>query len=150
MSKPSKTKDPGKWAEAEVQKWLEDKSARDARFAFHRYPDARAARGALAAQPADYLVAQSPPHRLPYVFNVEVKETANPVRLPRAKVGQYGKLRMFHLAGMRTLLLVYRSAHDDWVAFEGHELFPAETPISFPFPNISYFTAADALTVFFP
>jgi hypothetical protein len=68
----------GKVAEKAVQGWLEKTSASRRDFAFHRYPDARAARGALAAQPSDFLVA----YKKLGVFHLEVKETEQQYRLP--------------------------------------------------------------------
>lgn len=135
-----KTKDPrgdlGKWAEKKVNAWLEARSAANAAFAFHRYPDARAARGALAAQPADFLVAATLGDKKAAI-HLEVKETAQKNRLPRSKIGQFGKLQMFHWAGFRTLIVVYRSEYDDWTYFVADDLFidQDEPPKSFPFAD---------------
>lgn len=141
-------KDKGKWAEDRAVEWLVDQTQEHQDFAYHRFPDARAARGALAPQPADYLVACGwwrP-------FFLEVKETAEKNRLPKSKVSQYGKLLMFWWAGMVPRVLVYRSQYDDWIYFTEKELFrPAEgtvdeTPKSFPFEGRqSYPTAGAAL-----
>ena len=43
--------DRGKWAEGKIMKWLEGRSTFDMYFAYHRFSDARAARGALAGPP---------------------------------------------------------------------------------------------------
>lgn len=128
-----KPKDPrgdlGKWAEAQVNMWLETRSAKDSTFAHHRYPDSRAARGALAAQPADFLVAWKGHGD----FHVEVKETAQTRRLPKGKVGQYGKLLKFYLAGIEPVLPVYMSETDRWVCLRSIDLFAfEECPASFP------------------
>lgn len=143
----SKAGDLGKWAEKQTQDWLEARSAASARFAYHRYPDARSARGALAAQPADFLVAIAPHGYAPKTFHLEVKETAQQNRLPKTKIGQFGKLRLFHEAGFQTRLLVYRSHYRDWVVFTQSQLFMYdETPPSFPFAGLTSFpTAAAAL-----
>jgi hypothetical protein len=137
--------DLGKQAEAEVTKWLNAASALHANFAFHRFPDSRAARGALAAQPADFLVAT-------YFGGVarssllEVKETENTARLPKSKIGQYGMLKKFDMAGMDVFVLVYRSKLADWTYLTANDLFShEETPASFPFTYLSFPTATYAL-----
>lgn len=121
-----KPKDPrvdlGKWAEKKVKGWLEARSSCDVGLAYHRYPDARAARGALAAQPADFLVAYKT-NLASYAIHLEVKETAQTRRLPRDKISQIGKLKLFHLAGFKTLVVVYRSKLDDWTWFTPADLF---------------------------
>lgn len=125
--------DLGKWAEKQVGAWLEARSQSLSNFAYHRYPDARAARGALAAQPADFLVGCKV-FRGDVALHLEVKETAQARRLPRSKISQYGSLLKFHWAGFRTLVVVYRSAFDDWTYFTGAELFEHdECPTSFAF-----------------
>jgi len=143
--------DRGKWAEAQVQKWLEKRSASELAFAYHRYPDARAARGALANQPADFLVARKT--KLDKVAcHLEVKETKEVRRLPKAKIGQYGKLKLFHEAGFDTVVLVFRSELKDWVMFTPEDLFCyEELPTSFPFAGLApYQSAASALDALFP
>lgn len=144
---PSSHGDRGKWAEAHVANWLEDRTNREVGFAYHRYPDARAARGALAAQPADFLVAIKRPKSEPRAVHLEVKETAEVRRLPRSKITQYGKLGMFDLAGFETFVVVYRSHHADWTYFSRGELFgDDDVPTSFPFAGRPTFdTAAHVL-----
>jgi len=125
----SKHANLGKAAEKQVQAWLEARSVRDAAFAFHRFPDARAARGAMAAQPSDLLVV----HRGVVTF-LEVKECAHPVRIQRSKITQYGALKRMHWAGARVVVLVYRSLYDDWVFLDADDLFGADdAPASFKF-----------------
>lgn len=147
MATKSSRGDLGKRAERLVQDWLENKSASDLAFAYHRYPDARAARGALANQPADFEVAYSP-----FCFNLEVKTTANPNRLPRSKVSQWATLRKFDKAGKQAYIVIHRSAHDDWVVLDSAALFNHdEAPASFPFSGLqSYPSAAAALESIFP
>lgn len=132
----------GKWAERQVRLWLDERSAKDSTFAFHRYPDARAARGALAAQPADFIAANST-----RVWHIETKETAQSHRLPKAKVRQYGMLRKFWWAGIEPCLPIFRSTDNDWVALGPNELFMFEDcPPSFLISALkSYPTAADLL-----
>ncbi len=135
--------DAGKFAERMVQLWLTKESDTNSAFAFHRFPDARAARGALAAQPSDHLVV----HRGEVTF-LETKESAEKTRLPKAKVSQYGSLLKFHLAGARVLVIVHRAHFSDWIVFHNrHLFFIDDTPASFPFAGLpTYPTAAAALS----
>lgn len=120
--------DLGKKVEAAVAEVLKAWSQADTSFAFHRYPDARAARGALAAQPADFLVS----HKGSGAFHLEVKDTSQPRRLPRQKVSQYGVLKMFWWAGINPYVLVHRSTLGNWCVLTAKELFPeGSTPPSF-------------------
>lgn len=120
-----------KWAQDEVQAALTHRAAKDSGFAWHRYPDARSARGALAAQPADFLVAY-----MGRGIHIEVKSTQQKHRLPRGEIGQWGKLRLFDLAGFKTIIMVYRAAFGDWVWLDRHDLFTAEALLlkSYPWP----------------
>lgn len=122
----------GKWAEKQASDWLTKRSTAEHGFAWHRYPDASAARGALANQPADFLVGRAWGNSRREACHLEVKETREVRRLPLAKIGQYGKLNLFHHAGFRTIVLVYRSEKRDWVYLTGLDLFGApEVPKSF-------------------
>lgn len=137
--------DKGQWAQKETEKWLIEKSNANLRFAWHRYPDARAARGGMSMpQPADYLVGWRG-----IATNLEVKETAQKTRLPKAKIGQYGKLKLWNFAGFETALLIYRSFYNDWVVLEASDLFPpGDAPASFQIADPlrkTYDTAAQAL-----
>lgn len=140
----SKHADLGKWAEGQVTDWLEPHSLADVNFAFHRLPDARSARSALASQPCDFMVVDYGEPTL-----LEVKESANPRRLPRDKISQYGKLKKFHWAGAKTIVLVFRSHFQDWYVFTGSDIFTdvEETPASFPFDPTrrTYSSAEEAL-----
>lgn len=143
----SKSRDPGKWAEGLVRDWLEQKSLNTAGFAFHRYPDARSAQGPLAAQPADFLVALDGK-----ATHLEVKETKELLRLPKAKIRQYGMLKKFDWAGFDTKVLVYRSQVPDWVVLSSFDLFVhEECPPSFPFRGcLTFRSHAEALKDLFP
>lgn len=143
--------DPGKQAEKDVAVWLETCSQQDAGFAWLRFPDARSAMGRVAAQPADYLVSVAVEDGLNRTVYLEVKETANPSRLPKAKIGQYGMLRKFYWTNAHVLVLVYMSAHQQWVYLTGDDLFCFEDcPASFPLTNLpQYDTAAEALEEYF-
>lgn len=141
--------DKGKWAEKAVEEWLALQSASNVELAYHRFPDARAARGPLAAQPSDFLVAYRG-----RVILLEVKETVEKNRLPRSKISQYGKLQMFYWAGLNPAVLVFRSLYNDWVLFDQTDLFthgPAQaTPTSFSFEGrTAWLTAAAALSDLF-
>lgn len=124
--------DPGKEVEKLVETWLEARAAKQLGFAFHRYPDARAARGALAAQPADWIVGMRVSERARYAFHLEAKDTAEVKRLPKKAIRQYGKLLMFHHAGFETLVVIRRRVVGDWVYLSGSDLFSqGECPPSF-------------------
>lgn len=142
--------DKGKWAEAEVQGWLDARLAAVRNFWYHRYPDARAARGALAPQPADFEVSfcwgsQYDP-RTRYAMKLEVKETKRNNSLPLDKVGQYGKLKMAWWSGVRCFVVVYRSEKDDWTWLSDYEIFQYDdAPTSFVFDGKRSFPTAAAV-----
>lgn len=139
----------GKWAEAEARKYLEARSDRDFGFAFHRYPDARAARGSLPAQPSDYIVALKDVHHHDH-WHIEVKETAQERRLPKAKIRQYGMLKKFWWAGTLPLVPVFRSTLDDWVCLTHAELFATDdAPVSFLIDNLATFRTINELLDFY-
>lgn len=86
----------GKWGEGKVRDWMKARSDADARFAFARWPDARA--GSLQTAPADFEASHRGTH-----FKVEVKEvkitTVSTRRLPATnfsadKVARMMKWRM--------------------------------------------------------
>lgn len=116
----------GKRTESEIEGWLDQRSDADIGFAWHPYPDARSARGALAKQPADYLVARKG-HG---VAHLEAKETTATRSLAKSKIGQYGMLKKFDLAGMRTVVVVYASALDRWTYLTASDLFDHDVPPS--------------------
>ena len=97
----------GKYAEKEVVKVFKKWNA-SAAFAWHRLPDARSARGALAAQPADFIVSSGDT-----VF-LEVKETEHKFRLAKDKVAQLPTLHKFKLAGTDFCVLIYHTASEVW------------------------------------
>lgn len=122
----------GKWAEGQVQGWLEKRSDSDIEFAWNRYPDARSARGALSAQPSDFLVA-----RLGHgTYHLEAKETAQVNRLPKAKISQYGRLKLFHLAGITPIVIVYITMTQEWTWLGTKDLYSHDVcPPSFKLSN---------------
>lgn len=125
--------DKGKWAEKQIQDLLVAYNRRFLDVTFHRLPDARAARGALAAQPADFLLAA---HGRGYFL--EVKETAQLHKLPRDKVSQAPELRKFALAGMGFAVLVYHSALDQWRCIP-QEVFMGDLPASWDISHLELY-----------
>lgn len=133
----------GTWAEARVKEWLEARSAALLGFAWHRYPDTKAARNYVTAQPSDFeIVWDGVP------FKLEVKESGEKTRLPRSRIGQWAVLRKFWLAKARVIVLVYRTDLNHWVYFGGKDLFSHDVPPnSYPFSGMAVFeTAEEALS----
>lgn len=136
----------GKKAEKVVEALLKAWNTREG-FAFHRYPDARAARGALAAQPADFLIAVQPRGAL----HLEVKETKHEFRLARDKVSQVPVLNKFALAGVPFLVLVHHTETGIWRVVDD-QLFRGTTPASWdlrPYPTFASAREALLSTEFF-
>lgn len=102
---PEKT---GKETERLVEKQFDDWNS-DSRFSWHRLPDARAARGFLAAQPADYIW-----WRLPHGGYLEVKATQHEYRLAKDKIRQLPLLHKHALAGARNYVLVHHYLIGMW------------------------------------
>lgn len=101
--------DRGKATEKAVQKVLDAFNSQYADVTYHRYPDARAARGALAAQPSDYLVAARGT-----AYHLEAKELEHDYRLPKDKLAQLPKLKKFKLAGMDFAVITYHTEIKKW------------------------------------
>lgn len=140
-------KNDGKLEEKLVREWLEERNQHKQRFAYHRFPDARAARGAMQAQPSDMLVISEG-----ITTFLEIKSTEQKTRLPRSKVSQYGMLKKMSFAGAEVAVLVHRLAFNDWIVFENLDLdfLADDTPTSFPFEGRRTFpTHAAALTYLF-
>lgn len=78
-------------------------------FSWHRLPDAKAARGFIAAQPADYAW-----WRLPHGGYLEVKATNHAYRLAKDKVRQLNLLHKHALAGARCYVLVHHYLLGKW------------------------------------
>lgn len=141
------TLDKGKWAEKQVLLWLNEESNKYTGLAFHRLPDARAARGVLASQPADAIIVKDG-----HFYLLEIKETAQTLRLPKAKVSQWGSLKKFYWAGAVPIVLVFMSASNRWVWLEAPNLGmdAEECPASFPLTNLPTFASAgEALEEYF-
>lgn len=82
-------------------------------FTYHRMPDAKAARGSLAAQPGDFLYASNLEVGN-YSGFLEVKATKHAYRLGRDKVSQLPKLKLFGMAGCGSFVLVHHYLHGVW------------------------------------
>ena len=133
----------GKKTEAAVFAWLTARSNADAGFAWHRLPDSRSARGAIAAQPSDALVVWK---GVGSIF-IEIKETKEVSRLPKAKIGQYGILNKMDAAGALVRVVVYLSTFDKWVVLGNSDLFCHEVcPPSFSLRGRSYPTLEAIMT----
>lgn len=78
-------------------------------FAAHRLPDAKSARGALKAQPADYLLANHEQASF-----IEVKALKHPRLLPRDRVSQLATLKKFEETAMRNYVLVFQYLEGLW------------------------------------
>lgn len=136
----------GKWAEKQVQDWLKLRSDGSVGFAFHRLPDAGAARNFLAAQPADFLVSRTGTGS----ELLEIKETKELNRLPKAKLSQFGSLQRFYWAGTPTWVVVYLSSSNQWTYLSDRDLFCFETcPASFPFQRQKFPDANTVMSLIF-
>lgn len=106
----------GKTAEKAVKDLLTRLNVQ-ADLAWFRTPDARAARGTLAASPADFLVAVKGK-----VLWWEVKSTQHPFRLRRDAVSQLPTLKKFRMAGMEYVVLVFHTEERLWRVVKGQWL----------------------------
>jgi len=95
----------GKWAEQQVKAWMKKRNDEDGRFAYARYPDARA--GSLQSAPSDFEATSHGTH-----FKVEVKEvkitTATTRRVPQANfsVDKVGRMNRWRWAGDQCWVIV--------------------------------------------
>lgn len=78
-------------------------------FAWHRMPDAKAARGRMAAQPADYIYRKGETCGW-----LEVKALKHAYRLPNARLTQLPTLLKWELAGHSSLVLVFHYMENVW------------------------------------
>lgn len=88
-------------------------------FAYMRFADAKAARGLIKAQPADYL----------FVYNgttvfLEVKALKHPKRLPKDRVTQLPTLKKFQMAGAECVVLVHHYMEGIWRLVDVSDLEP--------------------------
>lgn len=129
----------GKEAEKEVEALLRQWNTRGD-FAWHRFPDSRAARGVIAAQPSDVLIVVNGT-----TIFLETKETAHDSRVAKDKVSQLPMLYKFFYAGATCLVLVKHTKLKRW-----RIVYATNLPIGLPSWDLSEFplfeTAQDALT----
>lgn len=102
---PEKT---GKETESIVEKLFTEWNL-IANFSWHRLPDAKSARGYLAAQPADYVWWSRP-----FGGYLEVKACHHDYRLPKDKVRQLPLLQKHALAGADAFVLVHHYLLGKW------------------------------------
>ena len=100
----------GKYAEGLVKKELARLSLQQS-FAFYRLPDARS--GSFTPTLSDFIVESKGVTTL-----LEVKEVNHEYRLPRPnfKLENRNRMRMFEMAGMNSLILVYFTPVKLWRA----------------------------------
>jgi hypothetical protein len=148
--------EPGKFAERCVQDWLEARCRMYRDFAWHRYPDSRSARNPIAAQPSDFLAAQLEGRPERYLrrtkaVHIEVKEVAEQTRLPRSKIRQYGKLKLFDWAAFDTIVIVFITSLNKWCYLNAPQLFDYdedELPVSFNLRSQETFELCDDILNF--
>jgi hypothetical protein len=104
----SKIGDRGKAAEKEVDKVLRILNNRSD-FAYWRLPDARAARGYLAAQPGDFAYFCKGRGGI-----IEVKETEHAYRIAKDKISQLATLQKFEWAGAKSAIIIHHSVDNVW------------------------------------
>lgn len=108
-------------------------------FAWHRMPDAKAARGRVSAQPADFMYRHGK-----FSGFLEVKALKHAKLLPSGRVTQLPTLRKWSLAGSNDVILVFQYLEDKW-----RVMFPDELDPSVPSWDISgvksFSTPGDAL-----
>lgn len=127
---PEKT---GKETEKLVERLFESWNDRS-QFSWHRLPDAKSARGFLAAQPADYVW-----WNLPHGGYLEVKACHHDYRLPKDKVRQLPLLKKHALAGAEALVLVHHYLLGKWRIMSASQL-----EIGVPSWNLSSFPLFDS------
>lgn len=128
----------GKAAEKAVEKVLTGYNEKLLAFAWHRLPDARAARGRLKAQPADYYLAVAG-----RAYHLEIKETSHSSRLAKDKLAQIPLLRKFNLAGMPFAVLVYHTELKRWRSIPG-TFFDGDIPPSWDLSSFPLLDSAEA------
>lgn len=79
------------------------------KFAWHRMPDAKAGRGRIPAQPADYLYRNGA-----FSGFIEVKALKHAYRLPSDRVTQLPTLHKWGIAGNMNFVLVHHYMEGTW------------------------------------
>lgn len=100
-----------------VESLLDQENTRRADFAWHRFPDSKAAGRVIAAQPSDYLVANGK-----RTFLLEVKALSHAYRLPKDKVRQLATMHKFEAAGVRGVIVVHHYLEGVWRCFLAKDL----------------------------
>ena len=107
----------GKETERLVENLLNEENTRRADFAWHRFPDSKAAGRVIAAQPSDYLVANGK-----RTFLLEAKALSHAYRLPKDKVRQLATMHKFDAAGVRGVIVVHHYLEGVWRCFLAKDL----------------------------
>lgn len=105
-------------------------------FAWHRMPDAKAARGRLKAQPADFLYRNGKSSGF-----LEVKALKHAHRLPSARVTQLPTLLKWSMAGSGDLILIHHYMEGVWRAVKAADLDPSVP--SWDLRNVRTFPSAE-------
>lgn len=107
----------GKETERLVENLLNEENTRRADFAWHRFPDSKAAGRVIAAQPSDYLVANGK-----RTFLLEAKALSHAYRLPKDKVRQLATMHKFDAAGTKGVIVVHHYLEGMWRCFLAKDL----------------------------
>ena len=105
-------------------------------FAYHRLPDAKSARGALAAQPADFMWRRASNGGF-----LEVKALKHAFRLPAARLTQHAVLNKWTWAGADNFVLVHHYMTGKWRIADVRELGLGMT--SWDLRNLEEFDSAE-------
>ena len=99
----------GKSAEDLLKRYCFNRAAKEAAFAYYRYPDARG--GSLVVVPADFMVMYAGT-----MYLLEVKEVQHDFRLPHSTFGkgQVARMRVWQEAGAKSWVLVRFMPNDVW------------------------------------
>ena len=107
----------GKETERLVENLLNEENTRRADFAWHRFPDSKAAGRVIAAQPSDYLVANGK-----RTFLLEVKALSHAYRLPTHKVRPPATLPQFDAPSTKDNIVVNHYLESVWRCFRATDL----------------------------
>lgn len=134
----------GKWAEAQVKKWCDARSAADQRFWIHRYADARA--GFMQPAPADFGVMHDGTGHL-----LEVKELHDSTRLPykNFSADKIARMAVFQMAGGKCNVLVCFMPEKEWALVPLYIFQTKNDKASWQFKDWPRTTLKEALTALF-
>ena len=107
----------GKETERLVEQLLDEENTRRADFAWHRFPDSRAAGRVIEAQPSDYLVANGK-----RTFLLEAKALSHAYQLPKDKVRQLATMHKFDAASAKGVIVVNHYLEGVWRCFRATDL----------------------------